>query len=133
MGILTLFEIGKTKSRLYCTFVQVDQLDEALGLLKGKVGGKIFVLDIGKEQELVVTYNLIDKLPKELVRSTVLCHRHKLTNTIYTINALNTAVRQEAGTENKEYRIDWNKYQNSLLVVQNKKLVQFKTKITNIL
>lgn len=133
MGILTLFEIRKTKPRLYCTFVQVDRLDEVLGLLKGKVGGKIFVLDIGKEQELVVTYNLVDKLPKELVSSTVLCHRHKITNTIYTINALNTIIRQEAGIKNKEYRVDWNRYQNSLLVVQNKELVQFETKIINIL
>ena len=133
MGILTLFEIRKTKTRLYCTFVQADRVDETLDLLKGKVGGKVFVLNIGKEQELAVTYNLVDKLPKELVSSTVLCHRHKITNTIYTINALNTIIRQEAGTENKEYRIDWNRYRNSLLVVQNKELVQFETKIINIL
>ena len=86
--ILTLIEMmGGTKNRLYCTFVQVDKLDATLGLLKGKTEGKIFILDIGKEQEIVLTYNLLDKLPKELLKATVLCHRHKLTKTLYTINA----------------------------------------------
>lgn len=120
------------KPRLYCTFVQSDRLTEALDMIKDRVGGKIFVLDIGKEQEIVITYNLQSPLPKGLLNTTVLCHRHKLTNTIYTINALNTIVRQEAGVEDKKYKIDWSKYQNSLLVVQNKELVQFKTKIISL-
>ena len=133
--ILTLIEMMRgAKNRLYCTFVQVDKLDTTLELLKGKTEGKIFILDIGKEQELVLTYNLLDKLPKELLESTVLCHRHKLTKTLYTINALNTIIRQATGgKEDKSYKINWDNYQNSLLVVQDRELIQFKTKLINII
>lgn len=133
--ILTLIEMmGGTKNRLYCTFVQVDKLDTTLELLKGKTEGKIFILDIGKEQEIVLTYNLLDKLPKELLEATVLCHRHKLTKTLYTINALNTIIRQvTGGKEDKNYKINWDEYQNSLLVVQDRELIQFKTKLINII
>lgn len=131
--ILTLVEMGTKQNRLYCTFVQVDKLNEVLELLKGKVEGKIFILDIGKEHECVLTYNILDKLPQELLESTVLCHRHKLTKTLYTINALNTIVKLKTGTENKDYKLNWSEYQDSLLVVQDKQLIQFKTKLINII
>ena len=120
-------------NRLYCTFVKVDRLEETLKLLEGKTEGKIFILDIGKEREQVLTYNLLDKLPEELLETTVLCHRHRLTRTLYTINALNTIVRQETGTKDKNYKVDWSRYKDNLLVVQDQKLIQFKTKLINII
>lgn len=132
--ILTLIEMtANKKNRLYCTFVQKDRLDETLGLLKDRVDGKVFVLDIGKEQEVVLTYNLLNRLPKELLETTVLCHRHKVTRTIYTINALNIIIKLETGTESKDYKLNWSEYQDSLLVVQDKQLIQFKTKLINII
>ena len=120
-------------NRLYCTFVKVDRLEETLKLLEGKTEGKIFILDIGKEREQVLTYNLLGKFPEELLETTVLCHRHRLTRTLYTINALNTIVRQEIGTKDKGYKVDWNRYKDSLLVVQDQELIQFKTKLINII
>ena len=132
--ILTLLEMTTSKkNRLYCTFVQKDKLDETLGLLKDRVDGKIFVLDISKEHEVVLTYNLLARLPQELLETTVLCHRHRVTRTIYTINALNTIVKLETGTEDKNYKINWSEYQDSLLVVQDRQLIQFKTKLINII
>ena len=125
--------MGANHNKLYCTFVQADRLEETLKLLEDKTEGKIFILNIGKEHEQVLTYNLLGKLPEELLKATVLCHRHRLTKTLYTINALNTIVQQETGTKDKSYRIDWDKYKNSLLVVQDQELIQFKTKLINIL
>ena len=125
--------MGAKHNRLYCTFVKVDRLEETLKLLESKTEGKIFILDIGKEREQVLTYNLLDKLPEELLETTVLCHRHRLTRTLYTINALNTIVRQETGTKDKGYKVDWNRYKDSLLVVQDQELIQFKTKLINII
>ena len=50
-------------------------------------------------------------------------HRKKQTNTLYTINALNLAVaEQHEGKTGKDLKLDWDKYKNSLLLSQGKKL-----------
>lgn len=119
-------------SRLYCTFVSKDKADELATELRKETQDKIFILDIGKEQEVVITYNT-ERVPEELLAATVLCHRHKSTRTIYTINALNTIIQTETGHLDTKYTVDWTKYQDSLLVVQDKQLIKFRTKIINIL
>jgi predicted amidohydrolase len=44
-------------------------------------------------------------------------HRKKETNTLYTVNALNTVIRFENnGVLDKRYQIDWNRYRNSLIL-----------------
>lgn len=123
------------QNKLYCMFLPVSNIQGTIQRLQElQIEGKIFILDIGKDQEVVITYNSCNILPEEFRNKTVLCHRHKLTKTLYTINALNTLVRQENyGKEDKQYKIDWTRYQDSLLVVQNKELIQFRTKLINII
>lgn len=120
-------------NRLYCTFVPVDKVQETVQELKGCVRERIFVLDIEKDSEVVITYSPVTEVSKEILNSTVLCHRHKLTSTLYTINALNLVIRKEnGGVEDRNFKIDWDRYRNKMLVVQDKKLVEFKTRILNI-
>lgn len=121
-------------NRLYCTFVPVDRLRESIESLKGCAQGRIFILDIGKDSEVVVTYNAQVRIPEDFLKSTVLCHRHKLTRTLYTVNALNWIIRKEnGGLEDRNFKIDWDRYQDRMLVVQDKNLIEFKTKILNII
>ena len=121
-------------NRLYCTFVPIGRLHESTESLKGYVQGRIFILDIGKDSEVVLTYNTQGRIPEDFLKSTVLCHRHKLTRTLYTVNALNWIIREEnGGVEDRNFKINWDKYQDKMLVVQNKNLVEFKTKIINII
>jgi len=55
---------------------------------------------------------------------TIRVHRKKLTNTLYTINALNLAVAsQYSGSVGKHLKLDWEPYRNTLLLTQGKKLV----------
>lgn len=118
-------------NRLFCTIVPRNTVEEIVQKLDTTKESKIFVLDLGKEDEIALTYNIV-KLPEDLIPLTVLCHRHKATRTLYTINALNTIIKQETGKVDKDYPVDWAKYQDSLLLVQNKELVQYKTKIIKI-
>lgn len=54
---------------------------------------------------------------------TIRVHRKKLTNTLYTINALNLAVAdQHDGKTGKQYKLDWEVYRNKMLLSQGKNL-----------
>jgi len=63
----------------------------------------------------------------------MLVHRKRDTNTMYTINSLNTLIKSENnGILDSNYTVDWTKYQNSLLVTSNSELKVLKTKVYQI-
>ena len=65
---------------------------------------------------------------------TMAIHRKKETNTLYTINALNEAIRENnGGMLDKSFPIDWNLYQNSLLLTNDQGLNIVKTKLYKII
>ena len=60
-------------------------------------------------------------------------HRKKETNTLYTINALNEAIRKDNDGElDKTFSLDWSQYQNSLLLTNDQGLNIVKTKLYKI-
>ena len=60
-------------------------------------------------------------------------HRKKETNTLYTINALNEAIRKaNNGLLDKQYSLEWSEYQNSLLLTNDQGLNVVKTKLYKI-
>ena len=60
-------------------------------------------------------------------------HRKKKTNTLYTINALNLAVAaQHDGKTGKNLQLDWNQYENSLLLTADKKLQVYPIEVVKI-
>jgi len=49
--------------------------------------------------------------------NTILVHRKKETNTLYTINALNALIRKlNGGKLDKSYMVDWGEHKNSILL-----------------
>ena len=49
--------------------------------------------------------------------NTIMIHRKKETNTLYTVNALNAIIRKvNNGVLDKSYIIEWENYSNSLLL-----------------
>ena len=54
---------------------------------------------------------------------TIRVHRKKLTNTLYTINALNLAVAKDnAGQTGRHLKLDWEQYENTLLLTKRNAL-----------
>ena len=54
---------------------------------------------------------------------TIRVHRKKQTNTLYTINALNCALKLEhEGRSGKDLKLDWEQYANCLLLTTSKNL-----------
>jgi hypothetical protein len=94
---------------------------------------KIFVLKILNEDEIVCTYNIdqgnVDSIPS----NTILVHRKKETNSLYTINALNELIKSlNGGQLNNNFKINWDNYRNTILLTRQSELKQLKTKIYKI-
>jgi hypothetical protein len=95
---------------------------------------KMFVLHIKSNNEYVLTYNIdqgnIDSIPE----NTILVHRKKEHNVLYTINSLNELIRRlNGGVVDPKFPIDWRHYKNSILLTQNGELKQLQTRIFKII
>jgi hypothetical protein len=96
---------------------------------------KIFVLRLLNNNEFVCTYNIdtynsTGNVPED----TILVHRKKEFNVLYTINSLNEIIKSlNGGVVNPKFPINWSHYKNSILLTQNDELKQFKTRIFKII
>ena len=125
------------KTQLLCTFCTKYELDEVLEVIKlgaSIVFNKIYVFEnVDQEESLICTYN-VEKTEDFIQNSkTMAIHRKKDTNTLYTINALNEAIRKaNNGILDKKFSLDWKEYQNSLLLTNDQGLNVVRTKLYNI-
>ena len=86
----------------------------------------IFLLSHQEDKtKKMLTYNAVVEKGKPFHPRlyTMRVHRKKLTNTLYTINALNYAVAlQHDGKTGRDLKLDWDKYRNCLLLTSGNKL-----------
>jgi hypothetical protein len=95
---------------------------------------KIFVLQVKSNEEYVITYNVDQGNISSIPKNTILVHRKKETNTLYTINALNTLIKSlNEGIVDTKFPIDWQHYRNCILLTQHNELKQLNTKIYKII
>lgn len=126
-------------NKLFCTFTAPEELDETLNTLMTKytiLYSKIFVLESLSTEEYVCTYNIdtFNMAQQSVLANTILLHRKKESNTLYTINALNALIKSlNSGVLDTNYRINWIDYKNSILLIQNNDLNIIKTKIHKII
>lgn len=124
-------------NKLFCTFVAEDTLDEMVQSISDAYNimyNKMFVLFVKSTNEYVITYNVdqgnVDNIPV----NTILVHRKKETNTLYTINALNTLIKSlNGGVVDPSFRINWQHYQNCILLTNTNELRQLNTKVYKII
>lgn len=125
------------KNKLFCTFSPKDRLEEDLDIIKTEyviMYGKIFVLESEDSDEYLCTYNIeIESGNARVLPNTILLHRKKETNTLYTINSLNILIKTlNNGVLDTTYRIDWYNYRNTVLLTQGDDLRKLTTKIHKI-
>jgi hypothetical protein len=123
-------------NRLYATFTQQNSLDELIIHLSTTytiMYKKMFVLFVKSTNEYVVTYNVEQGNVSSIPANTILVHRKKESNTLYTINALNDLIKKlNNGVVDPSYRIDWQHYKNCVLLTQHGDVKQLNTKIYKI-
>ena len=129
--------IGDLNNKLFCTFTNLGNLDNLLGDITSKytiMYNKMFVLEIVGKEEYVVTYNVDQGNISTIPDNTILVHRKKESNTLYTINALNELIKKlNGGVVDTSYPIDWLHYRNCILLTQHNELSQLNTKIYKII
>jgi len=129
-------DVLSMNNRLFCTFTPLDDLDVLILDLKQKYDilyNKMFVLHIKSNNEYAVTYNVdqgnVDNIPE----NTILVHRKKETNSLYTINALNQLIKSlNGGVVDTRFSINWQHYKNCILLTQHNELKQLNTRIFRI-
>ena len=126
-------------NRLYCTFTTLDNYKELLKNIQLSyviLFNKIFVLESLDGEKIMLTYNvdMNNSSSESMVDNTILVHRKKQTNTLYTINALNELIKSlNNGVLDKTFVINWNNYRNCILLIQAEGFNKIDTKVKDII
>lgn len=114
------------KTQLLCTFAHRKDLDLISDYITKSytvAERRIFVFtDADNKSDLYLTYN-IERGAFTKTPNTISIHRKKETNTLYTVNALNTIiVKANNGVLDKTFIINWETYRNTLLLTSDNDL-----------
>ncbi|MDB4272269.1 hypothetical protein N9875_00420 [bacterium] len=136
-SVIDINTVKDLNNKLFCTFTDLDGLEVLIEDIKAKydiIYNKLFVLEIVGKDEYVITYNVDQTNLNSIPENTILVHRKKETNTLYTINALNELIKKlNGGVVDTRYRVDWQHYKNCILLTQHSELSQLNTKIYKII
>jgi hypothetical protein len=125
-------------NKLFCTFTTHDELDITVSTINRRYSilyNKVFILESPQSKELMCTYNIdTGNVSEEPLPNTILLHRKKESNTLYTINALNALIRQlNNGILDTKYIINWADYKNCILLNTGPELRKLDTAIYKII
>ena len=126
-------------NKLYCTFTTLDAYEEVVNTIQTSyviLFNKIFILESLDKKKIMLTYNVdMNNLTKDtIVDNTILVHRKKQTNTLYTINTLNELIKSlNNGVADKSFSVNWNDYRNCILLIQAEGFNRIDTKVKEII
>ena len=126
-------------NKLYCTFTTLENVDNLIERIQTSyviLFNKIFVLESLDGEKIMLTYNvdMNNSSTNSIVDNTILVHRKKQTNTLYTINALNELIKSlNNGVLDKKFPIEWDNYRNCILLIQAEGFNKIDTKIKEII
>jgi hypothetical protein len=126
-------------TQLLCTFTTKEELQTVLQHIKQTyhiVYNYIYVLQNKTNlDELFITYNIDTQYkPSYPLKDTILVHRKKQSNTLYTINALNELVKElNGGVLDKNFTIDWDNYKNTIIVTNTEGTKKISTRIFEVI
>lgn len=124
-------------NKLFATFTTPAALEETVATINRKYSilfNKVFVLESPQSDELICTYNIdTGNMSASPMANTILLHRKKESNSLYTINALNTLIKSlNGGRMDKNFMVNWQDYKNSILLTNGPDLRKLDTAIHRI-
>lgn len=132
-------KLSELRNKLFCTFTHKKNLENTLFFIQDTYNilhNKIFILESTGTEELICTYNPDHNNMTEsrIIPNTILLHRKKETNTLYSINSLNILLRQlNKGLNEHTIEINWEEYRNSMLLTRLGVFTKLDTKIFSII
>ena len=122
-------------TQLLCLFTTKEELEKSVNFILGSyklTNPNVFILESKlRPEEAFITFN-VEKGSSAIDSEwkTILVHRKKQSNTIYTINALNEVVKSKTGGQiDSGYMIDWEEYKNCILTTSNSGYKKIPTKV----
>lgn len=132
-----IHNIVDMNNKLFCTFTTEDNLEEVLASIQDRykiLYNKIFVLYSKSENEYICTYNVDLANVSSFLNNTILVHRKKESNSLYTINSLNRLIESlNGGVLDTNYKINWNDYRNCILLTKGNELRRINTRLHQII
>jgi len=133
----TIYLNEDMSNKLFCTFATEDTLNDVLAQIQERyniIYNKIFVLFCKSQNEYICTYNVDFGNVGAFLDNTILVHRKKESNTLYTINALNTLIKElNGGVLDTTFKVNWNDYRNCILLTKGPDLKRVNTKLYKII
>jgi hypothetical protein len=132
---LTIEELA---NKLFTTFSKKEDIDKTIEVISTRytiLFNKIFILESKDSDEFICTYNIDpgNISTTSVLPNTILLHRKKESNTLYTINALNTLIKTlNNGIADPNYKIEWTDYKNTILLTNGPDLRKLETTIYKI-
>ena len=126
-------------NRLYCTFTTLNDYEEVVNTIQKSyviLFNKLFVLESLDGEKIMLTYNvdINNSMINSMMDNTILVHRKKQTNTLYTINALNEVIMSlNGGVLDKSFAVNWNDFRNCILLIQTEGFNRIDTKVKTII
>ena len=124
--------------QLLCTFSNSKDFRQSAEEIKKfyeVYSNRVFAFVNGKNpKEIYLTYNVLN-MRKDAPKfpNTILIHRKKQTNTLYTLNAMNRLIEEENGRADNTYVVNWKLYENSLIITGDVSVRIIPLKITCVL
>ena len=111
----------KDTRQLLCTFATAKDFRvtaEEIRKFYEVYSNRIFAfLNTQNPKEMYLTYNVLNmKKDAPKFPNTILIHRKKQTNTLYTLNSMNRLIEEEFGNRDPKHILNWSLYQNSLII-----------------
>lgn len=135
--IENLQNIQNLNNKLLATFTLRGELEQTLEDIQRKykiLYNNIFVFKIEGSKELVITYNIDYGNINTLPENSILVHRKKETNSLYTLNGLNEIVKSSNnGKLDPKFPVNWDNYRNSIILTQEGELKVLEIKIYDII
>ena len=122
-------------TQLLCLFTTKEELDKSTSFILTNytlTNPNVFILESKmKPDEAFITFN-VEKGSSAITSEwkTILVHRKKQSNTIYTINALNEVVKSKTGGMlDNSYMIDWEEFRNCIITTSSIGYKKIPTKV----
>lgn len=123
---------------LLCTFssdIDFKKAADEIKLFYEVYSNRIFAfINVKNPKEIYLTYNVLNmdkNAPK--FPNTILIHRKKQTNTLYTLNSMNRLIEEEHGIRDSSFILNWSLYKNSLIITGDLSVRIIPLKITDVL
>ena len=128
------------RTQLLCTFTRQTRLNETIDIIiscNEILYDKIYVFQNQQDlTQLICTYNVDEGADIDFnsVQNTISLHRKKISNTLYTINALNELIKTiNNGVLDTKYQVPCELYKNMILITNKEGLQRIPTRILKII